>query len=323
MTGSLCALMPDYLRLVALFGIVVVNVQYIAFSALHSFADPVGETLLDAIVLWLVNGLALLKTYGLFSFMFGVGLGFLMRSVARRGLPFGRLYKRRLIGLLILGFFHGCLFFVGDILMIYALAGLILYLFRDRSVRWLVRVGTALVILQVFIATPLLLIMPETPPDIIAMERNILSDGNFLEAVMFRSIGFAFVMPSFLVIQGTSSLGWFCIGLAAVKSGIIDDAAHPALAACTALVFGARNWVQLNWGCDLAMGGTFAGRSADHSHRTDRDARLSWSDHRIVSSSRADHGKNACSRRVKLKRLPWPVNHSFDHLFCLWARPMG
>ena len=28
---------------------------------------------------WLVNGLALFKTYGLFSFMFGVGLGFLMR----------------------------------------------------------------------------------------------------------------------------------------------------------------------------------------------------------------------------------------------------
>ena len=44
MTGSPRALMPDYLRLFALFGIVVVNVQYIAFSALHGFADPVGET---------------------------------------------------------------------------------------------------------------------------------------------------------------------------------------------------------------------------------------------------------------------------------------
>jgi hypothetical protein len=68
MTGSPRALMPDYLRLVALFGIVVVNVQFIAFSALGSFADPGGETLRDAITLWLVNGLALLKTYGLFSF---------------------------------------------------------------------------------------------------------------------------------------------------------------------------------------------------------------------------------------------------------------
>jgi hypothetical protein len=34
-------------------------------------------------------------------------------------------------------------------------------------------------------------------------------------------------MPSFLVIQGVSALGWFCLGLAAVKSGMIDDAGHP------------------------------------------------------------------------------------------------
>jgi uncharacterized protein len=44
MTASPRALMPDYLRLVALFGSVVVNVQYIAFSALDSFADQGGET---------------------------------------------------------------------------------------------------------------------------------------------------------------------------------------------------------------------------------------------------------------------------------------
>ena len=58
MTGTPRALMPDYLRLVALFGIAVVNVQFVAFSALGSFADPGGETTRDAITLWLVNGLA-------------------------------------------------------------------------------------------------------------------------------------------------------------------------------------------------------------------------------------------------------------------------
>ncbi len=221
------ALMPDYLRLVALFGIVVVNVQYIAFSALHGFADPVAETARDAITLWLVNGLALFKTYGLFSFMFGVGLGFLMRSAARRGLPFGRVYRNRMIGLLILGIAHGCLFFPGDILTIYAITGSVLYLFRDWPVRRLVRVGAALLVLQVVIAPPLLLAAPETPPDIVALEREILTEGGFLDAVAFRSIGFAFFLPSFLVIQGISALGWFCLGLAAVRSGMIDDAAHP------------------------------------------------------------------------------------------------
>ncbi|NBB83701.1 MAG: DUF418 domain-containing protein, partial [Alphaproteobacteria bacterium] len=90
------SLMPDYLRLFALFGIVVVNVQFMAFSSLQGFAEPVGETALDAVALWLVNGLAMLKTYGLFSFMFGVGLGFLMRSAARRDLAFGRVYRNRM-----------------------------------------------------------------------------------------------------------------------------------------------------------------------------------------------------------------------------------
>jgi len=227
MTGAPRALMPDYLRLFALFGIVVVNVQYIAFSALGSFADPAGDTTLDAITLWLVNGLALLKTYGLFSFMFGVGLGFLMRSAARRGLPFGRVYRNRMIGLAVLGIAHGCLFFPGDILTIYAITGSILYLFRDWPVRRLVRVGAVLLILQVMTAPLLLLAAPETPPDIMALERFVLTEGTFLDAAAFRSIGFAFILPSFLVIQGLSALGWFCLGLAAVKSGMIDVAGHP------------------------------------------------------------------------------------------------
>lgn len=227
MTGSPRALMPDYLRLFALFGIVVVNVQYIGFSALQGVADPVGVTVRDAITLWLVNGLALLKTYGLFSFMFGVGLGFLMRSAARRGLPFGRVYRNRMIGLLMLGIAHGCLFFPGDILTIYAVTGSALFLLRDWPVHRLVRLGAALLVLQVVIALPLLLAAPDTPPDIVALERLILTDGGVLDAVAFRSIGYAFILPTFLLIQGISALGWFCLGLAAVRSGMIDDAAHP------------------------------------------------------------------------------------------------
>lgn len=219
--------MPDYLRLFALFGIVVVNVQYIAFSALHGVTDAMAETAVDAIILWLVNGLALLKTYGLFSFMFGVGLGFLMRSAARCGLAFGRVYRNRMIGLAILGIAHGCLFFPGDILTIYAVTGSILYLFRDWPVRRLVRVGVALLVVQTLIAPPLLLAGSETSPDIAAMERAILTEGGFLDAILFRSMGFAFIMPSLLVVQGIPALGWSCLGLAAVKSGIIDDAGHP------------------------------------------------------------------------------------------------
>ena len=219
--------MPDYLRLIALFGIVIVNVQFIAFSALDGFANVVGVTVSDRITLWLVNGLALLKTYGLFSFMFGVGLGFLMASAERRGLPFGRLYRNRMIGLLLLGIAHGCLFFPGDILVIYAVTGSVIYVFRNWTVTHLVRVGAGLLALHLVVAVPLLLAPFDMPADAVLFEEAALSRGGVLDAVIFRSIGFASTVPIFLIVQGLSALGWFCFGLAAVRSGAIDDAAHP------------------------------------------------------------------------------------------------
>ncbi|MDW3223952.1 MAG: DUF418 domain-containing protein [Paracoccaceae bacterium] len=221
------ALMPDYLRLIALFGIVIVNVQYIAFSALYGFTEPAGETFGDALTLWLVNGLALLKTYGLFSFMFGVGLGFLMRSAARRDLPFGRIYRNRMMGLLLLGVAHGCLFYPGDILVIYSLTGSVLFFFRNWSVGRLAKVGVFLLFLHVIVGVPLLLAPSGTPPEVFQYEEAALGSGTFIDAVSFRSIGFSVTLPLFLIIQGISALGWFCLGLAAVKSGMIDDAAHP------------------------------------------------------------------------------------------------
>lgn len=227
MTPGARALMPDYLRLVALFGIVVVNVQFIAFSALQDWMDVQVATTLDAIALWAVYGLALLKTYGLFSFMFGVGLGLLMRSAARKGQVFGKLYRNRMLGLLLLGVLHGCLFFPGDILFVYAITGSILYLMRDWEVRRLVRVGTGLLIVQVVIGTPLLLIPQDVLPEILSLEVDTLTEGSFIEAAIFRTIGFVLVLPGTLITQGTSALGWFCLGLASVKSGMIDTAEHP------------------------------------------------------------------------------------------------
>ncbi len=213
MTAKRRALMPDYLRLVSLFGIVIVNVQYMAFSALGSFSKSAGVSFGDKITLWLINGLVLFKTYGLFSFMFGVGFGFLMRSAAQRGLPFGRLYRNRIIGLFLLGVFHGCLFFPGDILAIYAVTGSILYLFRDWPVRRLAGVGAALLVMQIAVAIPMILAVPETSADIVALEREILTRGSFADAILFRSIGFAFTPCRFcLLCRGPRPWAGFALG---------------------------------------------------------------------------------------------------------------
>ena len=159
--------------------------------------------------------------------MFGVGLGFLMRSAERRSLPFGRVYRNRMIGLLLLGLAHGCLFFPGDILVIYSVTGSLLYVLRNWPVARLVKLGAMLLVLQSAAGFPLLSAPPETPTEIFGYEAAALGQGSFIDAAIFRSSGFAFTLPLFLIVQGTSALGWFCLGLAAVKSGMIDNTAHP------------------------------------------------------------------------------------------------
>jgi hypothetical protein len=316
------ALMPDYLRLVALFGIVVVNVQYIAFPALNGLLDPVGETFADALTLWLVHGLALLKTYGLFSFMFGVGLGFLMRSAARRGLSFGHVYRNRMIGLLVLGAAHGCLFFPGDILVIYSVTGSILYFVRDWPVRWLVRAGAVLLVVQPIIALPIFLSTADAPADVVAYERAVLGEGGFLGAVVYRTIGFAFTLPVFLVAQGVSALGWFCLGLAAVKSGMIDTPDHVNWSR-------ARRWCLLpglllgtDWGRYLAMGRGVARCGADSGFGPDCNAWLSGCDRSHRAPAGAGHVSSPRGGRIEPEHLPRPVDPAFEHLCGLRAGPV-
>lgn len=220
--------MPDYLRLVALFGIVVVNVQYIAFSLLEPTTAQLAQSGADAVTLFLVNGLATSKSYGLFSFMFGVGLGFLMRATGRSGLPLKQVYRRRMIGLLLLGLAHGCLFFSGDILVIYAITGLIFFLFRAWEVQRLVRVGGVLfAVATILFALSMFIPDDDSLAEFMVYERSALTGDDFVEAAIFRSIGFAITMPILLVFQGVAALGWFCLGLAAVKAGMIDNADHP------------------------------------------------------------------------------------------------
>lgn len=221
------ALMPDYLRLVALFGIVVVNVQFIAFPNSLGFEARAPLGIADDVAAWAVNGFALFKTYGLFSFMFGVGLAFQIRAAERRNLPFGKLYRNRMIGLALFGLLHGVVFFPGDILLLYAVTGAILYRWRDWTVPRLVRAGAILLVVQILVAVPLTLLVPESPTELLELERATMTEGGVIDVVIYRAISFAVIFPFLLVLQGISALGWFCLGLAAVRSGMIDDAAHP------------------------------------------------------------------------------------------------
>ncbi|MFE5831504.1 DUF418 domain-containing protein [Streptomyces sp. NPDC056508] len=123
----------DALRGFALLGILLVNAPMAAGPyGLHGIADPDASSLdraVEAVVQTFVTG----KFFLLFSFLFGYSLTLQLESAARDGAgPVPRLLRRSL-GLFALGALHAVLLFSGDILMTYAVLGLVLVAARGCS----------------------------------------------------------------------------------------------------------------------------------------------------------------------------------------------
>ncbi|MEV6317810.1 DUF418 domain-containing protein [Streptomyces sp. NPDC051776] len=125
----------DALRGFALLGILLVNVQMMAglYAGLAG-VDP-SATGADQAVAWIVTALVAMKFYLLFSFLFGYSFTLQVRAAQRDGAAFAPRHLRRVLGLSLLGLTHAVLLFVGDILMTYAVLGLLLYAFRNAAPR--------------------------------------------------------------------------------------------------------------------------------------------------------------------------------------------
>jgi uncharacterized protein len=118
----------DVLRGLALFGVLLAY-------ALWSLGSPPAETysqanrLLDSALTALVDS----KAYTLLAFLFGLGFALQMTRARRRGASIVPVYCRRLAALLLIGLAHALLLRNGDILVPYAVTGLLLLLFRNAS----------------------------------------------------------------------------------------------------------------------------------------------------------------------------------------------
>ncbi len=141
----------DILRGFALFGILLVNMELFSHP-IQSFVLPADPNMpwYDQVAQWLVRFLAEGKFYALFSFLFGLGLTLQMGRVEARGGRFAPLYARRLLVLLVIGVIHAFFIWIGDILMLYALLGFVLLLFRKAKPR------TLLIWAVIFWALPIL-----------------------------------------------------------------------------------------------------------------------------------------------------------------------
>ncbi|MFD3681678.1 DUF418 domain-containing protein [Streptomyces sp. NPDC058613] len=123
----------DALRGFALLGILLVNALMMAGPYALGGIDVPDASLVDRTVEGVVQTFVVGKFYLMFSFLFGYSFSLQLTSADRDGeRPVPRLLRRSL-GLFALGALHAVLLFSGDILMTYAVLGLILIAVRGCS----------------------------------------------------------------------------------------------------------------------------------------------------------------------------------------------
>lgn len=134
----------DLLRGFAVLGILAANVVGFARTGPYYFWGVLHPTGFWEEAGWLVQFLLLDgKLRGLFAFLFGVGMAiFVERAARKRGMGLAlTLQGRRLLWLALLGTLHYYLLFFGDILLDYAVVGLVAMLFLPLAPRALLFIG--------------------------------------------------------------------------------------------------------------------------------------------------------------------------------------
>ncbi|TXE18797.1 DUF418 domain-containing protein [Psychroserpens burtonensis] len=141
----------DVLRGIAILFIFMANI--LTFSGYFSFPLEdrfTGTTFafdgtFDFIMHTLVDG----KFYTVFSLLFGIGCAMQFYKLDVSNKPFAPFFRRRMFWLLVIGLIHLCLFWLGDILTLYALLGFVLIGFVNFSDRKLIVFGSILILFPI------------------------------------------------------------------------------------------------------------------------------------------------------------------------------
>ncbi|NBN78733.1 DUF418 domain-containing protein [Microvirga tunisiensis] len=207
----------DLLRSFALVGICIVNLPVVAiYDAPEPLRAPTG---LDEIVyfanVWLLEG----KVFPLFAFMFGWGIAGQQAAAARDGVAFSGRYARRLAGLLGLGVLHALFVYTGDILVLYALLGLLVWPVLGWSGRRLVRLALAMV--------PVAALAYVGLGALYLTGFGEIGDGpeitTFLDAVAYRQLDWPSTFCVVVLFNGPAAFAAFCLGLAGARAGLLGQ----------------------------------------------------------------------------------------------------
>ena len=143
----------DIVRGVAVMGILAMNIVAFAMPV-SAYMNPMAygsETSLDlaayAFNFVLIDG----KMRGLFSFLFGASMLLVIEKAEAKGQSAASVHYRRMLVLLLFGAIHFYLIWYGDILIGYALIGMLAWFFRSMAPRKLIALGATLIFIQFLI----------------------------------------------------------------------------------------------------------------------------------------------------------------------------
>ncbi|MEV8632310.1 DUF418 domain-containing protein [Streptosporangium sp. NPDC051023] len=222
----------DALRGFALFGIVVVNIAYLASGyRMAGLAEPAFSAPLDWEVRWVVTVFFENKFYLLFSFLFGYSFTLQIDSAANAGTAFVPRFLRRLTGLLLLGLAHAVLLFPGDILATYAVVGLVLLAVRKIRPRTAVvaAIGLTMMLAMGFVLLAGLALLGADPSGTVAggaveaakSDAALQSSATMIISEHLHKLGKIVVLR--VLFQGPAVLAACLIGLAVGKKRLLAD----------------------------------------------------------------------------------------------------
>jgi len=215
----------DVLRGLALFGVLLINLHTLfrvsLFEHILHFHTHPGRW--NHVVDVLLAGLLESKAVSLFSWMFGVGSAIQVERAAARGVDVTRFLVRRYVVLLALGLCHLLLIWNGDVLVLYAVCGLLIVPLLRLPASMLAVLGGAA------IALPSVVDLPIPFPAGYAMQvqavaaTHVYGSGSFLDILAFRSRETGqFIAPLLLGILPQTA-GLMLWGIAAWRSGVLRE----------------------------------------------------------------------------------------------------
>jgi uncharacterized protein len=234
----------DVLRGFAILGILLVNAP-LFLQPLAALTLGGGEmAILDRIAATATAALAEGKFFTLFSLLFGIGVAMQMRRAERKGAAFAPFFVRRMAILLAIGVAHATLLWWGDILVFYALFGLLLIPLRRASARRAARLAVVVACVPILLNVGLfgLTRLAAATPDgrdalsggvqasIAEAERSSAAaleayGGSDLGAMIAVRVDEWILSSTGIVLNGMAFLvvAMFLLGLAIGKAGLLAD----------------------------------------------------------------------------------------------------